>query len=237
MKDDLKRKDNGRGIYIALAICMLAIVCIGVYSAVSNVFNPPSSVPQTTKAQSVQPSRTAAPAGSTAAPGTTAAPLPTQANRPEPDDGGISVSVVETPPQKTVTLPVSGRAVNGYSDDALVYSVTMNDYRVHNGVDFAAPVGTPVLCFTDGTVDDVYEDPLMGFTVIVDHGDGLKSVYQNLDGNLPEGIAVGRALRSGDVLGQVGESALIECSMDAHLHFELIKNSLSADPGEYLDFD
>lgn len=236
MKDDLKRKDNGRGIYIALAICMLAIVCIGVYSAVSNVFNPPSPVPQSTKAQSVRPSSSAAPAG-TSAPHSTAAPLPTQANRAEPEDGGISVSVVETPPPKTFTLPVSGRAVNGYSDDALVYSVTMNDYRVHNGVDFDAPIGTPVLCFTDGTVDDVYEDPLMGFTVIVDHGEGLKSVYQNLDGNLPDGIAAGKAVRTGDVLGQVGESALIECSLDPHLHFELVKNGLSADPGEYLDFD
>ncbi|MBQ9544259.1 MAG: peptidoglycan DD-metalloendopeptidase family protein [Clostridia bacterium] len=238
MKDDLKRKDNSRGIYIALAICMLAIVCIGVYSAVSNVFDPPSSpVPKSTKAQSAAPGASSAPPATSAAPRTSAAPLSTEANIPKPDKDDVSISVVETPSQKTFTLPVTGKILNGYSDDVLVYSVTMNDYRVHNGVDLAAPAGTPVLCFTDGTVGDVYEDPLMGCTVVVDHADGLRSVYQNLDADLPDGISVGKALKTGDVIGLVGESALIECSLDPHLHFELIKNSLSVDPGEYLDLD
>ncbi len=237
MKDDLRRKDNSRGIYIALAICMLAIVCIGVYSAVSNVFTPQSPVPQATKAPQNAPAKSSAPAASSSVRPTYAPPLTSQANSPQPDKGDISVSVVETPPVKTVTLPVSGKAVNGYSDDALVYSVTMNDYRVHNGIDFSAAIGSPVLCFTDGTVEDVYEDPLMGVTVIVNHGDGLKSVYQNLTEDLPDGISAGAKLKTGDVLGLVGESALIECSLDPHLHFELVKNGLSADPAEYLELD
>ena len=41
--------------------------------------------------------------------------------------------------------------------------------------DLTAAVGTPVKAFTDGTVESIHEDPLMGYTVVLDHGNGIKS--------------------------------------------------------------
>ena len=118
--------------------------------------------------------------------------------------------------------------------DLPVYSVTMNDYRVHNGVDISASVGDPVYAFSDGVVSKIYNDPMMGQTVVIDHGDGLLSVYQNLQVTLPENIETGVRVEAGDVIGAVGETALIECAEVPHLHFCITKNGIYEPPSDYL---
>lgn len=229
-------KNNSRGLYIALAICIVAIVCIGVYSAIMNAVSVPEAPivrpsatanrkPQATNAPAVTvPKRTDRAPQSTAAvvvPNTT-------------DDMSVSVN---NSAKRVYTKPVNGNVTKEFSSDVLVYSVTMNDYRVHNGIDFSASVGNPVGAFCDGEITGIYEDPLMGHTVVIDHGEGLVSVYSNLSSVFPKGIEVGAKVKSGDVIAGVGESALIECADTCHLHFEVMKDNVYVDPNQYLEMN
>jgi murein DD-endopeptidase MepM/ murein hydrolase activator NlpD len=112
----------------------------------------------------------------------------------------------------------------------------MNDYRVHKGIDIECEIGSDVLCPAYGTVVSVGLDPFMGCTVTIDHGDGLISIYKNLDIELPESIKAGEEIFEGDIIGVVGESAIVEIADEPHLHFELTLNGAPVDPLEFFDY-
>lgn len=135
---------------------------------------------------------------------------------------------------RVFVMPTDGSVIKSFSADLPVYSQTMNDYRAHTGVDIYAEPGMPVYSFTDGTVSEVYDDPMMGMTVVVDHGDGLTSYYQNLNEELADGIKEGVKVDAGRAIGCVGETTLIELSDAPHLHFEVRKDGNAVDPCEYL---
>jgi murein DD-endopeptidase MepM/ murein hydrolase activator NlpD len=108
----------------------------------------------------------------------------------------------------------------------------MLDWRTHEGLDLAASAGTRVLATAAGTVSAVYEDELMGMTVVIDHGDGLESVYSNL-GTVPN-VEVGDSVYTGDIIATVGETASAESGRDAHLHFAMYLDGQPVDPEDYL---
>nr|MBQ4320461.1 M23 family metallopeptidase [Clostridia bacterium] len=135
------------------------------------------------------------------------------------------------------TAPVDGVVSKTHDEDLLVYSVTMNDYRVHLGVDVAAQLGAPVYACADGVVEKVVEEPFMGYTVVIDHGHGYKSACKNLSDIIPEGIVEGASVKSGDLIGSVGDSALAEIADQPHLHFEIEKDSVKLDPLDFVEFD
>ena len=118
--------------------------------------------------------------------------------------------------------------------EELLYSATMNDYRTHSGIDISCEIGSAVCAFTDGVVESIHADPLMGQTIVLNHGDGLKSIYQNLALEIPEGIIAGVEVHAGDLIGAVGESAIIECAEEPHLHFEVMQDNTFVDPKTYL---
>lgn len=131
--------------------------------------------------------------------------------------------------------PVDGEVIVSCSLTVPVYSHTMNDYRTHMGVDIAAALGDSVLSCADGTVESVYDDPMMGVTVVVSHAEGIKSIYKGLSAELPEGLAAGVPVNAGDVIGAIGDTALIECEEEPHLHLELQVNGETVDPCEYIE--
>jgi murein DD-endopeptidase MepM/ murein hydrolase activator NlpD len=229
-------KSNSRGLYIALAICIVAIVCIGVYSAIMNAVSiPEDPIVRPSQTVNLKPKPTKAPA--VTLPKQTARPAHSSASAVVPNTtDSLSVSVNNSA-KRIYTKPVKGNVTKEFSSDVLVYSVTMNDYRVHNGIDISASVGNPVSAFCDGEITGIYEDPLMGHTVVVDHGEGLVSVYSNLSSVFPKGIEVGAKVKSGEVIAGVGESALIECADTCHLHFEVMKDNVYVDPNQYLEMN
>ena len=157
----------------------------------------------------------------------------TPGNEQTPDDGKTDAPPAEE--QVTTYLAPAGGAVSKSHDDSLpVYSVTMNDFRVHTGIDIATEAGADVLATARGTVSMVYSDPLMGECVTVDHGNGVVSIYKNLSAELAEGIVQGAKVTAGQKLGTVGESALIESAEEPHLHFEMTYNGESVDPLTYI---
>ena len=132
------------------------------------------------------------------------------------------------------SLPLDGSVIVPCSVTSPIYSLTMNDFRTHGGVDIKAEVGTPVCACAAGEISEITEDPMMGTTVKIAHADGIESVYRNLAAELPSGIAVGTAVAAGDTVGAVGDTALIECELEPHLHLELLVNGSPVDPSEYL---
>lgn len=130
------------------------------------------------------------------------------------------------------TIPVAGQVVFPYSQDELVFSKTMQDWRTHDGVDIEAPIGTKVKAAARGTVLSVEKDDLMGTVVTIDHGDGLVSVYANLAA-VPT-VKAGDAVTMGSVIGSVGDTALGETVEVQHLHFAIFKNGEPVDPYGYI---
>jgi len=128
--------------------------------------------------------------------------------------------------------PVSGELERNHSMESLAYDVTMRDWRTHDGVDISAAIGTTVLAARSGTVLNVMDDDFYGTTVIIDHGDGIKTVYANL-AELPT-VRVGDWVEGGSVIGAIGDTALCESGQGAHLHFEVEVNGEAADPMAYL---
>lgn len=106
------------------------------------------------------------------------------------------------------TWPVNGAIIASFSVETLLYDETMLDWRTHEGIDLAAEEGTRVLAVAAGTVSQVYEDDLMGVTVVIDHGDGLESVYSIL-AQAPD-VAEGDSVYTGDIIGVVGNTAPAE---------------------------
>ena len=84
----------------------------------------------------------------------------------------------------------------------------------------------------EGQVVDVYEDALMGVTVVVQQPDGVVATYSNLASNPP--VSVGDAVDTGSILGQIGDTAIAESGLKSHLHLEMTADEQAVDPLNYL---
>lgn len=152
----------------------------------------------------------------------------TEEKRPAKKDT-VKKEKSEPEPRKiSYVKPVKGEISLPFSGDELVKSKTMGDWRIHTGVDISAPSGTKVHAVAAGTVTEVFEDEMMGYTVRIRHKEGCVSTYSNL----MKGIVVkkGEQVKTGQVIGGIGESAVAECMEPPHLHLELTENNVNIDP-------
>lgn len=134
-------------------------------------------------------------------------------------------------------LPVSGVLQKRHDADMQVFSDTMCDYRTHLGIDIGTVAGASVSAMADGTVAQVWQDVSMGQCVAIKHGGDAYTVYKNLSLELPASVVVGASVKAGDIIGTVGESAMVELADEPHLHVEMTVKGLQVDPTEYLDED
>ena len=132
-----------------------------------------------------------------------------------------------------MNFPAEKNIVNDYSQSA-IYSKTMGDWRAHTGIDYSAEKGTEVKSTWDGVVSKTYKDSLWGYTVEITHDGNITSVYKNLDEKIY--VKKGDSVKSGQAIGNVGDSAAVEKRDEPHLHFEILKNSESLNPAQYIDF-
>lgn len=98
--------------------------------------------------------------------------------------------------------------------------------RLHGGVDWAAPTGTPIVSALDGTVNYVGPGGGYGNVVYVDHAGGLQSRYAHMN-RFETGLRKGQQVRAGEVIGYVGTTGR---STGPHLHFEFRQNGTPVDP-------
>ncbi|MDR1024748.1 MAG: M23 family metallopeptidase [Treponema sp.] len=101
-------------------------------------------------------------------------------------------------------------------------------FRVHEGLDLAAPEGTDVLAAEAGQVTETGSDPIYGNYIVIKHRDDWASLYGHLS---RIDVVLHQELRSGSLIGKVGSTGQ---STGPHLHFELRKNGRAQDPGKYL---
>jgi murein DD-endopeptidase MepM/ murein hydrolase activator NlpD len=102
--------------------------------------------------------------------------------------------------------------------------------RMHQGIDFAAPTGTRVYAAADGTVVSAKRDGGYGLMVRLRHAGGVETRYAHLS-RFTRGLASGRRVRQGDVIGAVGSTGL---STGPHLHYEVVVAGRAVNPARHV---
>ena len=124
------------------------------------------------------------------------------------------------------TQPVSGRVLNAYSGDELVYSSTLGDWRTHNGVDYAASRGAEVTAPAAGKVVETGTDDKWGPVVAIEDASGrIWRVCGTTDARVKKGDTVS----AGQIIGKVG-SVSCECAEESHIHLEVMEGEKYLDP-------
>ena len=99
---------------------------------------------------------------------------------------------------------------------------------VHKGIDIGGKLDAQVKAVADGTVTKVFTNDTMGITIVIDHGNDICTVYSNL--STDSMVETGDTVKQGQVISGIGDTALFECSDEAHLHFEVLKNGRNINP-------
>jgi murein DD-endopeptidase MepM/ murein hydrolase activator NlpD len=98
--------------------------------------------------------------------------------------------------------------------------------KMHTGVDWAAPYGTPIFSSGNGTVEKVGWEGGYGKYVRIKHNNGYETAYGHMSA-FAKGIEPGKRVRQGQVIGFVGSTGL---STGAHVHYEIVVNGRFVDP-------
>lgn len=216
------RSFAGKGYYIALILCAVAIGISGyLYYHNTNTENPQIQDP-TGDMNILTPTH-----------GDDIEAVATQPQQ-QPTDPTLGVVDPTTPtlqrPIKT-GKPLAGEIVAHYAMDCLSYNPTTRDWRVHNGIDIAAEAGTEVKAAADGVVYTVYEDETMGTTVVIRHSNNYVTTYSSLAKDLA--VSAGDSVSLGQVIGKVGNSALLESAVGDHVHFHVTFQDKPMDPMDF----
>lgn len=126
------------------------------------------------------------------------------------------------------TQPFSGRVLNAYSGDELVYSKTLGDWRTHNGIDYAAKAGEAVPAPVAGSVVLAGSDGSWGPTVAIKDDAGR---IWRLCGVASPKVKEGDIVAAGQTLGKVG-SVGCECAEEDHIHLEVKQGDAYLDPAK-----
>lgn len=132
------------------------------------------------------------------------------------------------------STPIKGEILREFAQDSLVYSETLQEWVVHNGVDIKADKTSVVSSAASGTVYAIKNDPRYGLTVIINHDDGYQTVYSNL--LTAEFVVEGEKVKEGQSIGTVGNTASFETADETHLHFELVKDNKYLNPTTLIEF-
>ena len=212
---------SGKGYYIALILCAVAIGISG-YLYYRNINKPSADVVEPTASVVELPKQNA--------------DVPAAATQPNDESQQPSQPVTTEPPVakkpgKRVS-PVSGQTVSEYAVECLSYNQTTRDWRTHDGVDIAAEAGSTVCAAADGEVYSVFEDETMGTTVVLLHDGGYTTYYASLDTEVS--VKPGEMVQAGQTIGCVGRTALLESAIGDHVHFSVSCSGQSVDPVVFL---
>ena len=119
--------------------------------------------------------------------------------------------------------PVQGTMSSGFGPR---FHPILKEVRLHGGVDWAAPTGTPVVAARSGQIALAGNGGSYGNVVYIDHDGALQSRYAHLDRFAP-GLTKGQQVAAGDIIGFVGTTGR---STGPHLHFEMLRAGEPIDP-------
>ncbi|MBQ7821289.1 MAG: M23 family metallopeptidase [Clostridia bacterium] len=242
-----KNKRANNMLKFVIVLCVIAVAVISVFTASSKREEKPltdtvadtEQVSDTQKANvSVKEDESISDSAKKSEKDTEAAvvsdkPVTESEKKEETPKNEVKPTVIEE--KESFDLPVVGAVTKEYSVDVPVFSVTMNDYRAHTGIDISCEEGSAVGAAASGVIKEIVSDPMMGTTVTIEHADGICSSYMNLNETLPSDITVGAVVEKGQLIGAVGSSAIIEVASEPHLHFEMTAAGAYVDPMTLLD--
>lgn len=229
-----KREKDKVQVALILAFCVIALTSIfTIKSNIDKINDSNTNVPVSEKVHTEEAGKNAA--------------VQNEKNSENTNVASSRVPIVESGETKsgssgessTFVNPVksdSAFLTNEYSMDHLIYSVTLDQYMTHCGVDIEAPEDTQVIAMAAGCVTSVYTDDRYGKSIEITHSDGsgLVSVYSNLSTN--EMVEVGDNVKEGQIIGGVGSTGLFESLEPSHLHLEMLKDGVYVDPQKYINF-
>ncbi|MDR2209284.1 MAG: M23 family metallopeptidase [Azoarcus sp.] len=102
----------------------------------------------------------------------------------------------------------------------------LGNWRNHSGVDFGAPIGTPVRATSDGEVSFIGRYGGYGKLIVLKHRDNISTAYAHLNAFAP-GLSVGETVRQGEIIGEVGATGRVTAP---HLHYEVRINDVAQNP-------
>ena len=114
----------------------------------------------------------------------------------------------------------------------LVYYESIGEWRVHKGVDIKPKDTLLIESAFAGTIESVNTSELTGTEIVIDHGNNIKTLYNNL---VSASVKTGEHVQQGQTIGNVGKTASIEAADGAHLHFELIVDGKNVNPMDYIN--
>ena len=224
MRQAQKKKEKDKvAIVLILAFCIIALTSIFTVKANIDKVNKTKDVPVSENAGTEEPSDSGS-----------------QKSDPASQVSGKVPTVDSLDSEPAVSnfqFPVkheNAQVTNPYSMDKLIYSVTLDQYMTHCGVDIEAPEDAQVVAVADGTVTAVYEDDRYGTSIEITHPGDIVSVYSNL--STAEMVETGDVVSGGQIIGGVGSTGLFESLEPAHLHFEMLKGGAYVNPGDFIKF-
>jgi murein DD-endopeptidase MepM/ murein hydrolase activator NlpD len=129
--------------------------------------------------------------------------------------------------QGCFVVPSRARVSSGFGLKRMVNGRLLKDY-FHSGIDYAAPLGSPVVACAPGTVVLVGQGfKLHGNVVAIDHGQGVISFYIHLHKIL---VTKGQNVKQGERIGLVGRTGR---ATGPHLHYSLYVNQVAANPNDW----
>ena len=129
------------------------------------------------------------------------------------------------PGSKDLLWPTDGQAISGFGYRR---HPIFKERRLHAGIDIPAPTGQPVYAVADGVVLSASVRGGYGNCVVIDHGDGLSTVYAHMSAF---NVSTGDEIKAGDQIGEVGSTGN---STGPHLHLEVRLGGRPTDPMEWL---
>jgi murein DD-endopeptidase MepM/ murein hydrolase activator NlpD len=271
-KEKLAKFFDKEGFYIVLFLCVCIVAITAVWVSRSGIKDNPEQQNQEitetkqNETEGVQPTKEA----SQSTDESVKNPAVNDKVSSEPqntDSAGGKIASTNTSvgtPAKTTSVPSSLKLgdptkvgisketiMRDYSpDEPVLFEIPSYEWRTHAGLDVKVVEGTEVLAAMSGKVVDIRDDNEyaggLGWLVVVDHGNGYKTVYGNLDE--PTDLKLNATIKKGERIGVIGSTSIFEGDAAAastedsavsHLHFEVLKIGANkaytnVDPKEYL---
>lgn len=156
----------------------------------------------------------------------------TQSTTVAPSEGvSMDANDNNVPYKSFFSYPLSEVVNKDFSNGNLVYSITMGDYRSHNGTDFDGKDGDPVKAINAGLVLSVTKDEMWGTVVEIDHGNKMVVKYCGLKETK---LIAGTTVAQNDQIGPIG-AIPIEAADGTHLHLEVRIDSKLVNPVEAMN--
>lgn len=149
------------------------------------------------------------------------------------DTTSDSQDVVSTNAESSgvIVYPTSKNIIKNFSGENPVFSKTLNDWRVHKGIDLAAEQGSKIKAITNGKVKEIYNDALYGTTMVIEHDGGFSAYYSGLGETTM--VNVDDKVESGQEIASIN-SIPCESADGYHLHLSIKKDDKFIDPTEIL---